>query len=278
MRVQVVQQVDVLGAQQAGHGRRQLRHQPLQAEGQKLQRHLAGLDLGQVEQVVQQVQQRFRRVLAAAQVVQLLRGHRRLHQQLVQTQNAIHRRAQFVAHIGQEGAFGNAGGLRLARTFQQLGVQLFQQPMGAFDFRQVEHEHVEPQHHAIAPIRDVTRQRMPEAGAVRLGNIALKALFLTLQRAQHPRLVLCEKPGSEHLGHGRAGNPAHVQTEPLGISPVAVAKAQIGVQVSGQGGHGIHRVLQVTRGQLRTLNGLVLQRDIELYSGHPAWAAVLAAL
>ncbi len=114
-----------------GH-RAQRLDQRLHRRGQidRLQHHgrLAGLDLGQVQNVVDQCQQvvagRVDRVrildLLGRQVARLV-----VAQQLGQDQRGIQRRAQLVAHVGQELALVLAGHFQLARLVGQciLGAQ-----------------------------------------------------------------------------------------------------------------------------------------------------------
>ena len=67
--------------------------------------HLAGLDLGQVEDVVDQLQQVGARRVDDARVLDLLGGEVAggvLGQQLGEDQQAVERGAQLVAHVGQE--------------------------------------------------------------------------------------------------------------------------------------------------------------------------------
>jgi hypothetical protein len=68
-----------------------------------LEVELAGLDLGEVEDVVDQVQQRVGRLLRRAADSALLRASaERLQQQLGHADDAVHRRADLVAHVGEE--------------------------------------------------------------------------------------------------------------------------------------------------------------------------------
>ena len=73
----------------------------------------AGLQLGQVEHVVEDVQQVLAGLARDLQVLALLRIERRAVQQRHHAQQAVEGRAQLVAHVGQEGALGAAGLLGL---------------------------------------------------------------------------------------------------------------------------------------------------------------------
>ena len=102
------------------------RHQLGQVEGDLVQRRAPGLDLGQVKHVRDDAGQRFRRfhqvlqVLAAAPLVALVL------QQARQAEHAVQRRADLVAHRGQEGALGAPGcfGLLPGLGQRSVGVAL----------------------------------------------------------------------------------------------------------------------------------------------------------
>ena len=76
----------------------------------RLKRKFAGLHLGEVEDVVDDGEQRIAGVADAEGKLHLLRGQSGLDQQVDETQNAVHRRADFVAHVGNEFALRLAGG------------------------------------------------------------------------------------------------------------------------------------------------------------------------
>ena len=62
----------------------------------------AGLDLGEIEDVVNDAEQRFGRAVDLAQVVLLLFREIGAQRQVAQADHGIHRRADLVAHVGQE--------------------------------------------------------------------------------------------------------------------------------------------------------------------------------
>ena len=74
----------------------------------------AGLDLGEVEDVVDDPQQRRRRIAHRAQRLALLERERRALQHVDHAQDAVHRRADLVAHGGQEGRLGLVGAFGVA--------------------------------------------------------------------------------------------------------------------------------------------------------------------
>src|SRR5258705_13302075 len=98
-----------------------LEHLP-QGELDRLHVQLAGLDLREVEDVVQDDEQHFRRAVRGLQVVALYRGERRVERKLRHADDAVHRRADFVAHVRQELALGAVGVLgRVLRLHQRRG-------------------------------------------------------------------------------------------------------------------------------------------------------------
>ena len=121
--VDVEQHLHRLDADVGRHDHRQVAHQLVDAEGVRVQQHLAGFDFGEVEDVVQQPQQRARRTFGLAGVVGLARRQLGLLQQRQHAEDGVHGRANLMAHVGQKLALGHAGlfGLRLGR---QQGLAL----------------------------------------------------------------------------------------------------------------------------------------------------------
>ena len=81
---------------------------------------LARFDLGKVEHVVDQAQQRLARVADRVDGVALLGIERAQAQQLEQADHGVHRRADLVAHHGQECALGLAASLGSVARLAQL--------------------------------------------------------------------------------------------------------------------------------------------------------------
>ena len=115
LRVDVEQHLDLLarGAGRQDHG--EVAQQLIGSEGVQVQRHLAGLDLGEIQDVVQQTQQRTRGALGLAGVIGLPHRQFSFLQQRQHAQDGIHRRADLVAHVGQELTF------RIGRFQRRLG-------------------------------------------------------------------------------------------------------------------------------------------------------------
>ena len=73
----------------------------------------AGLDLGEVEQVVDDAQQRLRRIAHGRHALALLLVQALVLENLHHAEHAVHRRADLVAHGGEEGRFGLGRGFGL---------------------------------------------------------------------------------------------------------------------------------------------------------------------
>ena len=105
-------QVDALGP--GGHPANavDVRQALIQIEGLPFDGQFTGLDLGQVENVVEDAQQGFTRGADVGNHVALIRGQRFPFQQLRHAEYAVHRRADLMAHVGQELRLGDARRLR----------------------------------------------------------------------------------------------------------------------------------------------------------------------
>src|SRR4051812_27354872 len=99
--------------------------------GRQLQFDPSGLDLGDIQNVVNQGEKAFSATVDDVQVFALLLGNIAVAQQTREAENGIQRRAQFVAHVAQEGALGAISGigrilsdLEFAVSFRQLAGSL----------------------------------------------------------------------------------------------------------------------------------------------------------
>ena len=98
----------------AGDERRQVTrvlHRVAQVEVQGLDLEFAGLDLGEVEDVVDDREQRLGAALHREREVALLRVKVRVEEQRRHPDDAVHGRADLVAHVGEELALGRVRGL-----------------------------------------------------------------------------------------------------------------------------------------------------------------------
>ena len=106
VRRHAVRQLEPLRVGGDAHAARGLRHQLAQAERARLQLQAAGLDLREVEDAVDHREQALGGVADHQQVVALHPRQRRGQQQLGDPDDAVHRGADLVAHVGQELALG----------------------------------------------------------------------------------------------------------------------------------------------------------------------------
>jgi hypothetical protein len=82
-----------------------------QVEVERFEGELAGLDLGEIEHVVDQGEQRVGAGADRLGVFALDRAELEVEEQAGHADHAVHRRADFVAHVGEELALGLGGGL-----------------------------------------------------------------------------------------------------------------------------------------------------------------------
>ena len=145
----------------------------LKIEIQRLQLEPAGLDLGEVEDVVDDGQQGLAGLVDGGHIVGLLGIQRRLAQQLGHAQHAVHRGADLVAHGGEEFRLGAGGGLGLLLGLEQgLLDQLLLGDVG-HDQGEVLLIGVVEQLHDVEGDRDfllVDREQVGFAGPVVLGE------------------------------------------------------------------------------------------------------------
>ena len=129
--VDVAGELQFLGVRARRHQLHDVLYCMVQIETDRLDLELAGLDLREVENVVDDGEERFARAADGFQVTLLLRIERRFQQQFGEAQDAVHWRADFVAHVGQELRLGPARvfshGLRLAQFAFAVTQRLFGQ-------------------------------------------------------------------------------------------------------------------------------------------------------
>ena len=99
-----------------------------QREVGRVQLQLAGLDLGEVEQVVDDAEQAVGRRLDRLQALPLVLGQRRVEDQLGHAEDGVHGGADLVADVGQELVLGPVGRLRRLLGLPQLLLGLL--PVG----------------------------------------------------------------------------------------------------------------------------------------------------
>ncbi len=118
------QQLDALLLRAHAHQVRQAVEHVAEVERDRLDVQLAGLDLREVQDVVDDAQQRLGRPVDPLDVVHLLPVEPALQGQVRHAQDRVHRRADLVAHVGQEVALGLVGGIGLLLGDDQFGRAL----------------------------------------------------------------------------------------------------------------------------------------------------------
>ena len=151
--VQLQGQALGLGAQ--AQGVQHLDGQGLQAKVGMLQLQCAFLQLGGVQNIVQQLQQRARRLAHRAHVAALQQAELRAQQHLGEADDGVHGGADFVAHIGQKGGLGGC---------RQLGPVLGgdQRVLHFTAFLDVQHDAINPKGVALCVIGGGTPAPGPE--------------------------------------------------------------------------------------------------------------------
>ena len=115
-------QLQLLGMGGGGEDGQGVLQQVPQVERDAVEHQLAGLDLREVEDLVDDAQQVVGGFFDGAQVVQLARGQLAFLQQVGEAEDAVERRADFMAHVGQELGLDAAGLQGLFARQVQLDV------------------------------------------------------------------------------------------------------------------------------------------------------------
>ncbi len=84
-------------------------HHGARVEGDMFEHHLARFDLREVENIVQQREQRIGAALGGFELIFLLTADASIERQIEHAEQAVHGRAQLMRHVRQEFAFGLAG-------------------------------------------------------------------------------------------------------------------------------------------------------------------------
>ena len=170
---------------QCGIGALHRPQQRAQVEGLGLHVELAGLYLGQVEDLADDRRQQVGALADLVQVLaQPLGRHARLAGQAGQPGQAVQRRADFVAGVGQKGALGPAGGFG---SVARAGQRLLGQTLGGHVFG-------DPDRAAMGQVERVDRlgaQPHGEAAAVAAPALALQIDRLAAQQRRADGKAQC---------------------------------------------------------------------------------------
>ena len=110
----------VLGAE--GHGVGEIIQRGGKVEVHDLQLELSGFDLGEVQHVVEDAEKGFAAGAHGLGAVALLAVELGVQQQAGHADDAVHGRPDFVAHVGQELALGDARAFRFRRGVPQFRI------------------------------------------------------------------------------------------------------------------------------------------------------------
>ena len=120
----LVGQLESLGVGALGHDLRHVLHRGPQVEVDHLQIQLPGLDFREVQDVVDHFEKSLRRDLHHGSVTALLVIQLRAENEFRHSQDAVHRRSDLVAHVGEEFALDPCGFFGNFLGFLQLGFCL----------------------------------------------------------------------------------------------------------------------------------------------------------
>ena len=120
-RIDANDQFEVLFGDARRNQRRHVLDRFGKPERRRIERQLAGIDLGEIEDVVDDGEQRIAGFDDDVGEGLLARRQLGLGEQFGHAEHAVHRRADLVAHIGQEFGFGAVGGFGLEQRFGGFG-------------------------------------------------------------------------------------------------------------------------------------------------------------
>ncbi len=231
-------------------------HHPVEHEAAGGEFQLARLDLGKIEDVVDDAQQVLARVVDLVQVAAQLRVGVRLQRQVGHADDAVHRGADLVAHVRQEVALGLVGRIGARLEFVQRGdVGRDAQHRRHLAFRVQGHAHAPHLAHAAVRQRKFGLASVAFA-AVEHSAVAFPSLVGAVRRHQ---LEIAPADDVRRLAPDQRGAlRIHVQE-----AARAVLQVHIGVQVVE---HRIEQQPLVERGAARTVQ---VEEQREAQQAHP---------
>ncbi len=126
VRIDRDREAQALGFGVALHQLRDRADQLAQVEARRLQLEPLGVELGIVEDRIDDAQQLARRRMCGRKIIALIRRERRRQHELEQRQHAVQRRADFVAHRREEFALGHHRGLGGLLGQEELALRVTQ--------------------------------------------------------------------------------------------------------------------------------------------------------
>ncbi len=167
-----------------------------QAEWQPVQIQLAGLDLREIQNVVDQCQQRLPRFPHHVQVLTLGIGQFGVEHEISHADHGIHGGTDFMAHVGQEVAFGPVGDFRrllgLLQIAEQHRVRLLQSHSHKSPVDQIARHDLQVVSQYVGPAGDLAIGRKRQFGGDRQDDrrgqkpedLGIKLLSMHNQQAQ----------------------------------------------------------------------------------------------
>ena len=198
LRLHVVDQLQPLRVGPHGQGPQGVTDRRPQREVGRVQLELAGLDLGEVEQVVDEAEQVVGRGLDRLEALPLVLGQRRVEDQLGHAEDGVHGGADLVADVGQELVLGPVRRLR-----RLLGLP--QRLLGALLIIDVD-ARPEPLGDPARLVAEGQRPReVPAEGAVGAAQPELDLVGLAGRDRAGPQL---EAPGADLRGGWSIASPS----------------------------------------------------------------------
>ncbi|MNF65956.1 hypothetical protein D3C84_477390 [compost metagenome] len=209
--VDLEQQLYALGFGLLAHQGRQVFQYMVEIEFDPFQIQLAGLDLGEVEDVVDDAEQVLGGALDLAHVVELLRVEPGLQGEVGHAEDGVHGGADLVAHVGEKIALGPGRALRqFIGLFQLLilglhhGEQLFPGRLGELLLHLLQHAVIRPVGQVADQGDGTVRVRYQPYGAMSAaGGIGLQRFIGGQREPDLLRLALQPQPQLQPAGRRR---------------------------------------------------------------------------
>ena len=184
-----------------------------------------------------------------------------MQRQTGESDDAVHRGADLVAHVGQKLAFGPVGRFGLRSAQFQRPVELLQLQFGQLELRNVGHHHEKAAHPLAIGVGQVVRPGIAGA-AVGLDQGAFEMLGLATQCGAHEGFVFCEQFRTHQVLNADAAHLFLRLAEPLQVNLVGEAAAQLVGPVTHHAGNDVDQRAQKALPVLQRLLALPAFGDI----------------
>ena len=198
-----------------------------------LQCHPAGLDLRQVEDVVDHLQQVVGGIADLAQPVGRDRVERIAPHQVGQPDDGVQRGADLVAHVGHKRALGPVRGLGDVAGDHQFRVGLLQAKFDLFELGDVGHQHQEAAHLVTDLVRHV-RGDAEDGASVAAASLGTEVQHLTAQDGRQELHVRGQELGVDQVVKRDAVQFLLRLVEPFAVGAVCEPAVQRLVPVGQQ--------------------------------------------